>query len=58
MPDELLYALIFLLMGLVSTVWYRNTEWDRKDPFLIKPTFLIFGALSYLFSIYLLVKFL
>ena len=56
MSDELIYSLIFLLMGLISILWYRTSNTDKKDPFLIKPTFLILGIFCILISLYLLVK--
>jgi uncharacterized membrane protein len=56
MGDEIIYALVFLLLGLVSILSYRNSETDKKDPYQIKSTFLILGILSILCSIYLLVK--
>ena len=56
MGEEILYSLVFLLMGLVSILCYRNSEPDKKDPYLIRPTFLILGILSIISSIYLLVK--
>ena len=56
MGDKIIYSLVFLLMGLVSILSYRNSETDKKDPYLIKPTFLILGVLCMIISIYLLVK--
>lgn len=56
MRDEIIYSLVFLLLGLVSILSYRNSKTDKKDPFLIKPTFLCLGILSIISSIYLLIK--
>lgn len=54
--DELLYSAVFLLMGLISILWYRQSETDKKDPYLIKPTFLVMGIFSILVSVYLFIK--
>lgn len=56
MVDDLIYGLAFLLMGLISFLWYRNSNWDRKDPFQVKPTFLVFGVLSIAASIYIFIR--
>jgi len=54
--DELIYSMVFLLLGIISLLWYRKRKIDKKDPFLIKPTFLIVGVLCLIFFIVLLVK--
>lgn len=56
MNDEILYSLVFLLMGLIAILWYRESEADNKDPYLIKPTFLWGGIFCFMLSLYLLIK--
>lgn len=56
MGDELLYSLIFFLMGLVSVLWSRTSPKSKGDPFLIKSTFIGLAVLCFLVGLYLLIK--
>ena len=53
-PETLLYGLIFLILGIASFILYTGSEWDSKDPYLIKPGFLVVGVLSVGISLYLI----
>lgn len=54
--DNLIYSLIILLIGLTSIQSYRTMKTNWKDPYLIKPTFLMLGVFSILIALYIFIK--
>lgn len=56
MYDDLIYLLGFILTGLLSLQWHRNSETDHKDPYLIKTSFLIYSVLAFILAGFLVLK--
>lgn len=56
MSDEIIYGLVFLLMGLITLLWSKNATKSKGDPFLIKIIFIGGGIFCFLVAIYLFIK--
>ncbi len=54
--EELIYVLLFALLGLIAILWSREMEYSKTDIYASKQTLNIMGWFMLLCSIYLLVK--
>lgn len=58
MIDDLIYSLVFLLVGMIAVLWSKSAPKTKGDPFLIKIGFISSAATCFFAAIYLFIKFL
>ena len=56
MVEEILYGLIFLLIGIICIHLGKSEPKDKKDPFLVRISLLTIGFFSVLSAFYLFFK--
>ena len=56
MDEELIYSILFFLIGAIAIIWARNAPKTRGDPFIIKISQYTMGIVSVLVGLYLLFK--
>ena len=54
MIEELIYSILFLLMGAIALIWAKRAPKTRDDPFAIKVSQYTMGIISILAGLYLL----
>jgi hypothetical protein len=56
MEEDLVYSILFLLMGAIGIIWAQSAPKTQGDPFAIKISQYTMGIVAILAGLYLLFK--
>ncbi len=56
MAENLVYSVLFLLIGTIGIIWAQSAPKSKGDPFAIKISQYTMGILAVLVGLYLLIK--